>query len=336
MERYNRTGDKEYLDKAIHNWREAVRLKPGSPEELCRLGDALVLKNELDEALALFRSVLQARPDDVDALNSLGMVEHEKKNYSDALRALQHAVELAPQAANTRAILGHVLWQLRRYDEARAQFETALAIESGNADALEGMGLVYLRQGNNAEAFKSFQSAVRLKSGRTQSWSELGIAAGRLEGWDVAIEAHERAVKTAAKLKKPAPEMCEYILRLACALHFAERIEEAKVHYNECARLDPNWPAANLDMAWRLATAAELTPGDAATAYELACQVRQSTSMPSVRSLDVLAIALAAVGRFEEAVVICRKALNQATPDQKRPIAGRLALYEKRQRYIEK
>jgi hypothetical protein len=46
--------------------------------------------------------------------------------------------------------------------------------------------------------------------------------------------------------------------------------EQAASLYAQSLRVDPNWPAANLEAAWTLATAPDVAPGDAATACQLA------------------------------------------------------------------
>jgi len=73
--------------------------------------------------------------------------------------------------------------------------------------------------------------------------------------------------------------------------------------------MEPKWQSTNLDTAWKLATSAVIAPGDATTAFELASEVLQANETPSTRTLDVQAASLATIGRFDEAVVVCRKAL---------------------------
>jgi tetratricopeptide (TPR) repeat protein len=336
IEKYYAKGDVDHLELAIGHFREAVRLNPKDAESQCSLGSALFFRGDLEEASTHLEQALHAKPNHIDALNYLGLVKHKRKNYPDALVAFRRAVEFSPQNARSRALLGHVLWELGERAEAKAQWESALAIDSEIPEAIEGMGLVLLLGGNNEEAARSFQAAIKLKLNHPRTWSHLGIAAGRLEQWEWAIAAHERAVKIADAVKCLEIERAVYVKRLAFALHSSDRIAEAQSRYAESTRLDPNWPTANLESAWKFATSQELSPGDAASSFELACEVRQATSAPSVRVLDVLAATLAAIGRYEEAVVICRRALKQASPEQTGPIAARLALYEIRKRFIRK
>jgi Flp pilus assembly protein TadD len=336
LEKYTATGDKEYLDRAYDHLREAVRIKPGNPDYENNFGVALFHRGQLEEAGTHFRETLRTWPNHFKALQNLGLIEYLRKNYSEAVRLLRLALELSPQDAETHAHLGQVFWDMGQHDEARKEWESALALNGNLPEALEGMGQAFLLQGSNEDAVKSFQASAQLQPGQPRTWSQLGIAAGRLKQWDQAIAAHERGVKLAVAMMRPGPDLSAYIRRLAFALHSADRNAEAQFLYTECTKLDSSWASTNLETAWKLATSAELKPGDAATAFELASETGQATATPSARVLDVQAATLAATGRFDEAVVVCRKALMQATADQTGAIAARLALYEQKRRYVAK
>ncbi len=336
LEKYTATGDVEYLDRAFDHFREAVRIKPGDPDHENNLGVVLIHRGELAAAGAHFRETLRTWPNHFSALQNLGLIEYSRKNYPEALRVLRLALEFHPQAAEAHVHLGQVLFDMGHHDEAKAQWESALAINGNLAEAHEGMGQIFLLQGSNENALRSFQAAVQLQPGRPGTWSQLGIAAGRLQHWDEAIAAHDRAVRIAAESIPPGPEAARLVRRLAFALHSANRTGEAQFLYAKCESMDSNWTTTNLDTSWKLSTSADLEPGDAATAFELASEVFQVTATPSVRVLDVQAAALAGIGRYEEAVVSCRRALGQAAPEQAGPIAERLTLYEKKQRYVGK
>jgi hypothetical protein len=143
-------------------------------------------------------------------------------------------------------------------------------------------------------------------------------------------------VKLAVTIVRPGPELSGYVRRLAFALHNSNQIDDARTLYSECTKMEPNWQSTNLDIAWKLATSPTIAPGDAATAFELASEVVQASASPTARTLDVQAVSLATIGHFDEAVAVCRRALNQAAPEQASAIAERLVLYEKKKRYIMK
>lgn len=330
MEKYRITGKSRYRDSAIEHLREAVRLRPEAPQYQYNLGVPLLNGGDLDEAANCFRIALKGDPNYVDAMHNLGMAERVRGNLAEADRILRRALELKPQAADTLELHGLVLWDMDRHAEARAQWEAALAIDPRKPDALDGIGRVYLREGRNADAIQKFEAAVEMKPGSPRLWSNLGIAAGRLNRWDQAILAHRRAAAAAATIVPPGPELSAFVRRVAYALESARRIEEAAAAYAEAAAMAPNWPAANHDVARKLLTSPIIAPGDAATALELASENCQAAATPSAADLDLQAAALAALGRFDDAIATARQALKAAAPGEAGLIRARLADYEKR------
>ncbi len=264
-----------------------------------------------------------------------------------------HVLVATPENDLAHALLGRFWMQQYRATGNEEYLKTgtihlreAVRIRPGDAEYQCNFGESLLLRGELDEAERHFRLALEGKPDYddaqyyleicARNWSQRGLSAGRKGEWNRAIAAHDRAYKAAVAVIKPGPELSSYVRRLAYALHSADRIAEAQSLYTSSSTMDPDWPTRTLEAAWKLATSAELSPADAAMAFELACEVRQATATPSVRALDVLAAALAGVGRYEEAVVICRRALMLAAPEQTGPIAERLALYEQKQRYVGK
>src|SRR5262249_17482182 len=92
--------------------------------------------------------------------------------------------------------------------------------------------------------------------------------------------------------------------------------------------LDPGWPRADIESAWRYATAADPGERDPPAAFELASMACQAVAEPPVEFLDVFAAACAATGRFEDAKETARKALARADQGRATEIRARLKLYE--------
>ncbi|MNC96965.1 hypothetical protein D3C83_144760 [compost metagenome] len=60
------------------------------------------------------------------------------------------------------------------------------------------------------------------------------------------------------------------------------------------------------------------------------------TGRQDARALDVLAVALASAGRFDDAVRTARAALALAVPPQATAIAARLALFERGEAFVDR
>ena len=91
-----------------------------------------------------------------------------------------------------------------------------------------------------------------------------------------------------------------------------------------------------MNLAWVLATAPEERLRDGELAFRLANQVCQATGFEHARAVDVLAAALADVGRFEEAVQMTERSLTLFGPVQtpfRKDVEMRRSLYEQRRPY---
>ena len=75
------------------------------------------------------------------------------------------------------------------------------------------------------------------------------------------------------------------------------------------------------------------SPGEAVPLAERAAAL---TGRRDAQVLDVLAVAYAAAGRFDDAVATAREAQAKAAPALARDIARRLALFERREAFVDK
>jgi predicted Zn-dependent protease len=110
---------------------------------------------------------------------------------------------------------------------------------------------------------------------------------------------------------------------LGVLLAGAGRGKEAIEHCREAWRLKPELPAALLNLAWLLATEEPAQGGNAAEAVQLAETARRQGRPEDPASLDVLAAAYAAAGRFPDALHAAETALHLAES------SGQTALAEK-------
>jgi len=326
-------GDPKQLDRAVLHAKEGISHSPGIIAEYEYIYAAVLIRRaqiaDLEEAAKHLFRALRADPKHADAAFTLGLAQRRLKQYDQAAETFRKALKIADQP-DTHAQLGMALWELGRREEARQEWETALRTNPRQAEALHGMGLVYMQQGKNREAAQSIQAALEADPTLEYACSNLGLAEGRLNHWDQAIEWHNQA-----RLRShPYADKALFLRRLALALHVENRLDEARNFYAESALLQSNWREANQELAWNIATSPNPTPGDAATAWELAAQASQALRNPSAADLDIEAATHAANGRFGDAASMAREAMKQASPEQAAAIAKRLALYEMRKAYI--
>jgi tetratricopeptide (TPR) repeat protein len=128
-------------------------------------------------------------------------------------------------------------------------------------------------------------------------------------------------------------------LGLAQALHASGHPLEARQHFTEVQRVWAQWPQAEADLAWRMATHPDPRARYAAEGLRLARLIIAGVGDRNHGALDVLAAALAESGQFDEAERTAQRAADRARADGNTELAARYEarrdLYAKKQPYRE-
>jgi tetratricopeptide (TPR) repeat protein len=333
------------LDRAESHLSEALRLSRNKSEYESLLARVLLALGKLDEAAEHARRAVQHNARLHDAWYHLGLTRLRQGKAEHAIRSFRKVLELQPASSDALAGMGLALLRLGKRQEAVEAFGAALKYNPGEAEAWHGLGTVYLSEGKLNEAIEALNKALELKPAMISAASDLGVALGRCGQWDVAIKYHEAAVKMFEQAEEhlaqmngrvPEPDGIApaviYNCRLAFALYQNGDSRKAGAIFRAALARDPHWPQKYTAKAWRLATEANDRLRDPHLAYELVNQAIQVSGEPTAGMLDTLAAALAAFGRFAEAVQVEQQALKRAEAGgDRRLVQGireRLHLYE--------
>jgi tetratricopeptide (TPR) repeat protein len=187
------------------------------------------------------------------------------------------------------------------------------------------LGVVLRQAGKLDEAMEHWEQAVRINPDNAEVRYNLGNAWQQLGNPEEAVRQYEHALR----INRADAETHN---RLAVALIQMDRAQEAIGHLEESLRIVPDVPKIQNNLAWLLATLAQSQGRDPQRAVRLAQRACALTGNGAPAYLDTLAMAYAAAGRFPDAVVTARKAveLAQATaqPQLAREIERRLELYQ--------
>lgn len=204
----------------------------------------------------------------------------------------------------------------------------AVELDPKHANSRFNRAELLSQTGKLDEAFKDYNEAIRLAPkdigaylGRGRVYSRQGKFAESLADF-----------QTAAKIDSRSPAV--YIMR-GDALADLGRWGEALDDYRTALRLDPKRSRAHAGVAWILATAPDDKLRDPAAALAAGQKAIALDGEGDWRSLDALAAAFAASGRFDDARAACHKSLILAPTDLAERIKVRLALYEKGQAFRE-
>jgi predicted TPR repeat methyltransferase len=255
----------------------AKKPKPGKPDEQAthkgkeptaqerNLIVSMFNEGRYAEVATLARSLTERFPQNGFGWNLLGAVLKQMGRPADALLPMQKAAALSPGDSNVHCNLGAMLQDMGRSAEAEVSLKRALQINPSNAEALCNMGYTQQSLGRPDEATASYRRALQIKPDFAVAHCNLGMTLhnqGRLAEAEASYrkalqltpdfaEAHcnlgitlqslgrteaESSFRQALQIK---PDYVDAHSGLGVFLQETGRLDEALVHFRECARLSP-------------------------------------------------------------------------------------------------
>jgi tetratricopeptide (TPR) repeat protein len=318
-------------ETALSIWQDTVAKVPGNWRAQDNLSDALFHLGRFEDAVACARQALKFNDDSAPAYYNLGASLARLGKTDEALACYEKALEIDSDYIQAHTNLGANLANRGRHEQAIVHFRRAIELDSHYALAYNNLGLSLTALGRIDEALQQFHAAVLLAPQYAMPHYNLGKALtlkGRLLA---AAEQFQQALAIN-------PTLAEAHNDLAWVYHDLRQDALAAHHWQEAVRLEPNFePAIRglglllTERAWILATSADPAIGNPGEAVELAEQAVRQVPECDPDSLDALAAAYAAVGRFPEAVetalVAQSKARRRGAESLCRQIGERLRLY---------
>ena len=245
--------------------------------------------------------------------------------WADSIALWSRVVALDPRHDVGLYNLATALAAAGRPDAAAARYREVLALQPGHdlaranlnrleAARLEGEANDLAARGELAAAAERYQQAIDRDAGRRHSYAGRGMALANLGRGAESILALRRAV--ALGERDPAIANTLGVLLLQSG-----QVREARVVFEAALALHQNDVNLAHNLARLLATAPDLTPGDAGLALRLANAVVEATAGRDPRAMETLAAALAANGRLEEARATNARAAALASAQGDRDLA---------------
>lgn len=190
------------VDGAERFVRQALQLRPNSPEAMVAEGRVRLARRDVKGAIAEFKRALQERPESAEILFHLADAEFQDGSARKAFRELNRAIVADPSYAEAYTARGHIrqisgdlngsLADFKRAedltakkaapakdaDDAAVPHETPSALaargpatppasptpalEPPSADVLTQRGIDHAKQGDNAHALADLNAAIRL------------------------------------------------------------------------------------------------------------------------------------------------------------------------------
>jgi tetratricopeptide (TPR) repeat protein len=343
---YQQTGR---LEEAAERFEQTLRAQPDDRAAVVRLGQVYLGLNRLREAREQFQSVEEVFP--ALSRNGLGEVALRERRYDEAASHFRAVLERVPQAASAHyslamayrglgrldearkelerrgpaglnvgdpivdglralvrgerglVVLGRKAYEAGQYQQAAAAFEKAIAAAPSSAAARVNLGLTQLQLGNTAQAIATLQQAFDLAPEDANASRELVrvlLRAGRAED----------AVRVLGKSHSVNADDEETLVSLSILLAQQNRFREAVALLAEGNQRFPERTATATTLARLLASSPDRSVRDGKRALDLANAVHAAEPTP-VHS-ETIALALAELGRCDEAVAQMNRAIAEA------------------------
>jgi tetratricopeptide (TPR) repeat protein len=224
----------------------------------------------------------------------LGLYFLRRRELEQAKQHLLAALEIAPATHSAHNSLGAVYAQLGDREKAIAQFREALNLVPTYLEAQLSWGLVLETEEKFGDAVEHYGIAAREHPEAIGAWRKLGdmcLVLGRQAG---ARDAYRRVLKLGG-------DSAEVLADLGQALSELGDEPAALASFVKAENIAPGYARALHGHAWIQATSASPEYRNVASALALLDECKMHHKGSNWTHLRVLAAALAASGRFEEA-----------------------------------
>ena len=195
--KYQANRDKQLLDTALSNAKQAVDLNGQLADNRVSLGRVLVEKGDADKAEAEFKQALMVDPLNASAHRGLGDVERARKHWTESETFYKKAIDLRPKDWDLRLALGNFYFRQSRYAEAEHAFAEVTSLVPDCYLGYRNLGVAYHMQARFPEASAEFQKALQIKP-TAMTYSNLGTSLFFQGLYQQSVVAMEKAVQMGA------------------------------------------------------------------------------------------------------------------------------------------
>jgi tetratricopeptide (TPR) repeat protein len=323
-------------DASIAQFRKALALEPDYAEARAHLAAALFSKGEKAEAMAQFQKSLALNPDNAEARSNFGMALSDEGEAQEAIAQYRKALEIDPRSEKAEYNLGNAFATLGEWDAAIAHFRKTVALQPDFAYAYYGLASALYGKEEWEAAIAQYRKAIKMKPDFGAARRGLGKALLRKGDYDEAMTflrvpgenpdpltqwrsigddflqtgELDEAVAGYRHALQIGPASAEVWAKLGLACFRRGEVREAVGAWQHSLAAAPDQPSVQNNLAWVLATSPNSSLRDGAKAVALAEQAKQLTGGSNGAVLHTLAAAYAETGRFADAIVTARQALE--------------------------
>ena len=221
-------------------------------------------------------------------------------------------------------LYGAIQLDQKHFQQAASAFSNALRLSPDDRQANIELGSLLIGAGKGEQAAPHFERVLAANRNDPELLFKLGVARTQQGQLDAARDVLEESLQ----LKENAAAHWH----LADVLVHQRDVRGAIEHYERAIDLESDRESAANNLAWLLATIDNDALRNGPRALELARQICAEERSATASNLDTLAAALAANGKFDEAITVAQRAIAAARGDNalQKKIQARLGSYRSR------
>jgi Tfp pilus assembly protein PilF len=278
--------------------------------------------------VTLFSHAISVTQDNEPAHLSLGLALEAAGRNADALAEYRIGLKLKPNRVKTYDYLADALAGSGQTNEALAELQEALRIDPHDGRTHNRLARLLADSGRTNEALAEFQAALQINPGDPELLNNFGIFLATLGRFDEAMKYYAEAARLDPTDWRP-----PYLTGLA--LLRQNRDPEAVPYFWQAVQADPDDLQLLIFLAQVLATDENPSARDGRAAFDLATKASALAGGDEPATLDVLAMACAELGRFDDAQKDAQEALRLTAANGVTngivPVEQRLQLYQNHQ-----
>eukprot|EP00321_Phaeocystis_globosa_P008883 CAMPEP_0118817780 /NCGR_PEP_ID=MMETSP1162-20130426/5612_1 /TAXON_ID=33656 /ORGANISM="Phaeocystis Sp, Strain CCMP2710" /LENGTH=420 /DNA_ID=CAMNT_0006747899 /DNA_START=17 /DNA_END=1278 /DNA_ORIENTATION=+ len=255
----------EEYKTAIEVYLEALEFSPENPELLTTVGLLYLRLGENYKAFDFLGNSLTHDPRNPKTILAAGSIIQDHQDMDVALVKYRVAAVQTPNSAQLWNNIGMCFFGKQRYVASIACLKRALYLDPFEWIISYNLGLVHLNTGQYASAFHYFSTSINLKPDFPSSYMYLGITLNRLDDFENACAAYEKAIDM--------EEDHLFELNYSITLFNNDEVDKARAHYAEFeklwARLDEDTKNADQEVVEQ-----QQALGEAAATSELSHERR--------------------------------------------------------------
>jgi len=219
----------EEYKTAIEVYLEALEFSPENPELLTTVGLLYLRLGENYKAFDFLGNSLTHDPRNPKTILAAGSIIQDHQDMDVALVKYRVAAVQTPNSAQLWNNIGMCFFGKQRYVASIACLKRALYLDPFEWIISYNLGLVHLNTGQYASAFHYFSTSINLKPDFPSSYMYLGITLNRLDDFENACAAYEKAIDM--------EEDHLFELNYSITLFNNDEVDKARAHYAEFEKL---------------------------------------------------------------------------------------------------